>query len=267
MSSDRDRTVVKYRTFEVLCYPETLNDFRSNKISQDKTLITPIIFKNSKTGDVANQTELQNTFNTTDKNQILSTILNKGKYNLSTNEQRQLIEQKRREIINYIHTNYLNPKTKPPIPHSLALIETTLKEKSLKLKIDTNQTAESQFNKIRSKFIEILPLKKIETIHGKVLIPYNAWNMKGVQSYFYKTAKPIKENYDSSGASHEILLSQQTFDIFTTQMNRLTDNNFTFVSIDEAKELTSPHSSSSKKSKQSSKTRKSRKSGKKMGQL
>lgn len=237
MLTDKDRTVVKYKTFEVLCYPGTLRDYRTNNISQDKTLITPIIFKNSKTGDVANQKDLKKTFNTTDKTEILTTILNKGEYKLTTNELRQLTEQKRREIINHVHTNYLNPRTKPPIPHSLSLIETALKDKSLKLRIDTNQSAESQFNKIKSKFCELLPLKKIETIHGKVLIPYHAWNKKRVQSYFYTTAKPIKMIYDSSGASHEILLSQQTFDTFTTKMNTLTENNFTFVSIDEAKEL------------------------------
>ena len=151
------------------------------------------------------------------------------------NELRQLTEHKRREIIHYIHNSYLNPKTS--LPYSLSIIESALKES--KMRIDYTKSAESQFTppKVKDKFTSILPLKMVETLHGKILIPYQSWNTKGVQPYIYNTSKVLKENYDDKGVILEITLTQQLFDAFNTRLTTLTDNNYTFVSMDEAKKI------------------------------
>lgn len=241
----KDRTIIKHKGFEVICYPETLQKYRQNQLTAEKTYIIPTIFKNSTKGDVANSADIKKAFNTSDQTQCLLTILNKGTYNLTTKEMRQLKEQKRREIIHYIHNNFLNPQTK--YPWSLSVIETSLKES--KMPIDHTRSAESQFEKFRSKFVSHLPLKKIETVTGILLIPYTAWNKKGVQSYIRTNATITREDYIDKGISLEISLNQKQFDSFNTKLCHLTDKDFTFVSLDEAKKMASQESTTKYKPK------------------
>lgn len=231
--SNKDRTIIKHKSFEVICYPETISKFRANNLSADKTYLTPTIFRSASKGDVAKAADLQKAFNTSDQSQCLLIILNKGEFKLTTNELRQLTEQKRREIIHYVHSSFLNPKTN--LPYTLSVIETALKDS--KMRVDSTQSATSQFDKHRKKFVEIIPLKNIETVHGKILIPYITWNKKGVQSHFHTSATVLKEDYDTSGVSIEISLNQQQFDSFNTKLISLTDNDFTFVSTKEAAKL------------------------------
>lgn len=49
----------------------------------------------------------------------------KGDYQESTKERKEKVEQKRKEIINYIHKYYIDPKTKVPHPVSWGLYKLT----------------------------------------------------------------------------------------------------------------------------------------------
>lgn len=249
--SNKDRTIIKYKGFEVICYPETISKFRAQALSADKVYLTPTIFRSASKGDVAKVSDLQKALNTSDQSQCLSIILNKGEFKLTTSELRQLTEQKRREIIHYIHSSFLNPKNN--LPYTLSIIETALKDS--KMRIDHTQSATSQFDKFRKKFVETIPLKNIETVHGRLLIPYTSWNKKGVQQHLRTSATVLKEDYDSSGVSIEVSLNQQQFDSFNAKLTSLTDNDFTFVSTKEASKL-----ASNTKSKSKSKSKKSRSS-------
>lgn len=241
--SNKGRTIIKHLGFEVICYPDTLHKFRTNKLTAEQTYITPTIFKNASKGDVANSESLNKAFKTLDQTQCLLTILNKGSYNLTTNELRQLKEQKRREIIHYIHKNFLNPQTNYPWP--LSVIETALKDS--KIPIDHKRTASSQFDKFKTKFVTKLPLKTLETLTGKLLIPYTSWNKQGVQAHIRSSTTVTKEDYGDKGVSVEISLNQKKYDIFSSQLSHLTNSDFTFVSLDESKKLNSNSKTTSNK--------------------
>lgn len=247
--SNRDRTIIKHLGFEVICYPDTLQKFRANKLTPAQTYITPTIFKNASKGDVANSEALNKAFKTSDQTQCLLIILNKGNYNLTTKELRNLKEQKRREIIHYIHKNFLNPQTNYPWP--LSVIETAINDS--KMPIDYTKSVSSQFCKFKSKIVTKLPLKTLETLTGKLLIPYKSWNKKGVQPHIRSSTIVTKEDYGDKGVSLEISLNQQKYDTFSSILSYLTNRDFTFVSLDEAKKLASNSKTTSNKYKSKTK--------------
>jgi ribosome maturation protein SDO1 len=53
--------------------------------------------------------------------EMLKQILIKGDYQESTKERKEKVEQKRKEIVNFIHKYYVDPKTKVPHPVSIML--------------------------------------------------------------------------------------------------------------------------------------------------
>lgn len=57
--------------------------------------------------------------------EMLKQIIMKGDYQESTKERKEKVEQKRKEIINYIHKYYIDPKTKVPHPVSWGLYKLT----------------------------------------------------------------------------------------------------------------------------------------------
>lgn len=228
-----EKTIVKYKDFEVICYPETLTKFRNGQLTMEQTYLVPTIFKNSSKGNVAKSDAIKKAFGTTDAPTVLNEILKKGDFKLTTNELKQLNEKKRREIINYVHTSYLNPKNN--LPHSLSLIDSALTQS--KLSIDHRISADTQFEKHRKKFITILPIKAIESVDGKLLIPYKSWNTKGVQAFIHQSVKIYGENHDTDGLTLDISLNQNRFDGFMGKLIKLTDNNFTFVSISEGRKM------------------------------
>jgi len=151
------KSVVKYKTFEVLCKPESVLKFRGGALSIDKVLISDEIYTNSSKGLKASNQELKNTFNTTNKTEILNIILNKGEYRLTTKELAELTEQKRLAIINYTHTHYIDPVTGKPHPSSR--IGEVLKQ--IKLKVDPYEAPDRQFLKVRQKVNDIIRLKPV----------------------------------------------------------------------------------------------------------
>jgi ribosome maturation protein SDO1 len=66
-------------------------------------------------------------------------IMEKGEYNLSTAERKEKVEKKRKEIINYIHKYYTDPRSKTA--HPVTRIEGALSE--IKYNIDPDSMLHS----------------------------------------------------------------------------------------------------------------------------
>ena len=56
--------------------------------------------------------KLNKHFKTTNSNEIIKQILLKGELNLTTDQRRKMVEEKRKQIIQYINKNFVDPKTK-----------------------------------------------------------------------------------------------------------------------------------------------------------
>ena len=80
--------------------------------------------------------------------------------------QREQIDQKRKQIIQLIHKNSIDPKTGKP--HPPARIENAITE--AKVKINTEKTAEQQIQDIVNQINKIIPIR-IETREINIIIP------------------------------------------------------------------------------------------------
>ncbi len=159
--------VVKYQKFEVLCKSGTIKKYREGKIgSIDNVILTDDIYTNSSKGDKAKNSDLVAAFGTDKVMDCIKVILDKGEFALTVAEKKEMVDQKRKEVINYIHKYFVDPKTN--YPHPVTRIENTFQE--LKIVIDPFIPAERQFLDIHKKLLGKLTLKKV-TMDATITIP------------------------------------------------------------------------------------------------
>jgi ribosome maturation protein SDO1 len=142
--------------FEILVKPQPALDYklgRAVEISQ-LLLIDEIYFDASK-GTRASIEKLQKYFGTTDVLKVAEEIMKRGELQLTTEQRRRLIEDKRKQIIAFISRNCIDPRT--GAPHPPLRIEQALSQ--AKISIDPFKSAEEQAKTIIENLKPILPLK------------------------------------------------------------------------------------------------------------
>ena len=86
--------------FEVIVKPQSAFLFRLGKnLSISNVLVTETIFLDAGKGLKASEENLQEAFGTTDPREIATIILKKGTLQITGEQRRQLIEEKRNKII------------------------------------------------------------------------------------------------------------------------------------------------------------------------
>lgn len=78
----------------------------------------------------------------------------KGELNLTTDQRRKMVEEKRKQIIQYINKNFVDPKTK--LPHPIQRIENGLED--IRVVIDPFKKAEDQIKLVVDSLRKVLPL-------------------------------------------------------------------------------------------------------------
>jgi len=153
--------------FEILVKPELALPFRMGKItSVSKVLATETIFTDANKGLKASEEKLQKAFGTTDALEIAGAILKRGTLQLTTEQRRQLTEDKRRQIIFFIARQCVDPKTN--LPHPPMRIEQAMEQ--VHYPIDPFKEAEEQARDIIKLLRPILPIK-MEQVSVAVRIP------------------------------------------------------------------------------------------------
>ncbi|MCX8176406.1 MAG: ribosome assembly factor SBDS, partial [Candidatus Bathyarchaeota archaeon] len=110
--------------------------------------------------------KLKKMFGTTDPVKIAKTILDKGEVQLTTEQRRKLIEDKKKQIINFISRHCVDPKTN--LPHPPLRVEQALSQ--AKISIDPFKDADEQAKDVIQALRLILPLK-ILSVAFEVKIP------------------------------------------------------------------------------------------------
>lgn len=153
--------------FEVLVKPEKALDYRLGKISAiSEVLITETIFSDANKGTKVSEEALRKAFGTTDQLKIADIILKKGTLQLTTEQRRKMIEDKRRQIIAFISKNCVDPRTN--LPHPPLRIEHAMDK--IHYSIDPFKATEEQAREIIKLLRQILPLK-MEQVSVSVHIP------------------------------------------------------------------------------------------------
>ncbi len=153
--------------FEVLVKPEKALDYRLGKISAiSEVLITETIFSDANKGTKVSEEALRKAFGTTDQLKVADIILKKGTLQLTTEQRRKMIEDKRRQIIAFISKNCVDPRTN--LPHPPLRIEQAMEQ--IHYSIDPFKATEEQAREIIKLLRQLLPLK-MEQVSVSVHIP------------------------------------------------------------------------------------------------
>lgn len=155
------------KRFEVIIKPDLAFSF---KIGQTKSfaqaIVTETIYLDASKGLKASEEQLLEFFGTADPMEIISLILIKGKIQLTTEQRKQFIEEKRKQVISIISRQSVDPRTN--LPHPSLRIEQALEQ--IKFSIDPFKDAEEQAKDLIKLVRKVLPLK-IDQISVSIRIP------------------------------------------------------------------------------------------------
>ena len=153
--------------FEVLVKPQKALDYRMGKIAAiTEVLAAETIFSDANKGTKASEENLRKAFSTNDALKIAETILTKGTLQLTTEQRRKMIEDKRKQIVDFIARQSVDPKTN--LPHPPTRIENAMEQ--IRYSIDPFRPVEEQAKEIVKALRILLPLK-MEQIQLNVSIP------------------------------------------------------------------------------------------------
>ena len=207
------------KTFEVLVDCEKAVDFRHGKAQLDDVLATEKIYENAKQGKHASEHDMENIFKTSDSRKVAEIIIKEAKLELTADYQKKLREQKRKQIINMIHVNAVDPKTN--LPHPANRIENALEE--AKVRIDDIKSAEEQVQDIVSKIKAVLPIKyEIRKIQIKIPAQYTGKSFPILKQF----GKLLKDEWKNDGSLLAVIelpagMQESLFD----KLNNLTHGN------------------------------------------
>lgn len=152
--------------FEIFVDADKAYDYITGKIQDPlPALEVEDVFKDANKGDRQSQEKLRKAFNTEDLGKIAGIILKNGQVPLTTEQKNKLLEEKRKQIVNIIATNAIDPRTNAP--HTAQRIEIAMKES--KITIDGFKPASEQIEEIVKRLSVKLPLK-FSTVRIEVTI-------------------------------------------------------------------------------------------------
>ena len=166
-----DVSVVKFsfegEKFEILVKPDPALDFKLGKKKDiSSVLISDEIYSDSSKGTKPSTEKLLKAFKTEDQMAIAEIILKKGDLNLTTDQRRKMIEEKRKQIVEYIAKTFVDPRSH--LPHPPLRIEQAMKDG--RVSIDPQKNTEEQVKEIVEKLRSIIPLKS-ENLNLEIIVP------------------------------------------------------------------------------------------------
>ena len=180
--------------FEVLVDPYLARDFKEGKdVSFENLLASDEVFKDSKKGDRASSEDLNSAFGTSELTKIVKIILKEGEVQITAEQRKEMLEQKKKWIVSFINKNAVDPRSGSPHPPSR--IERAIEE--AKVHVDIFKSAESQVRDIVKAIKPILPIR-FEEVEVAVKIP-SEYAAKSV-SEMYSFGNVIQEEWQQDGS-------------------------------------------------------------------
>jgi ribosome maturation protein SDO1 len=169
--ADTKHTIVRLNIdgnkFEILVKPDPALEYKLGKRTDlSNVLISDEIYSDANKGSRVGIEKLVKYFNTTDPTEISKQILSRGELSLTTEQRRKMVEEKKKQIVQYINKNFVDPKTH--IPHPPMRIESAMDQ--ARLIIDPFKRAEEQIKVILDSLRKILPLKS-ESVRLTIIVP------------------------------------------------------------------------------------------------
>jgi ribosome maturation protein SDO1 len=193
------RLTVEGDKFELLVKPDPALEYKLGKRSDvSSVLVSDEVYSDANKGSRASSEKLMKHFKTADSIEVAKQILARGELNLTTDQRRKMVEEKRKQIVAYINRSFVDPKSH--LPHPIIRIEAAMEQ--ARVSIDPHKKAEDQVKDIVDALRAILPLKS-ETLKLIVRVPAQYAG----QSYsVIKTAGDLKgEEWQADGSLRVVI--------------------------------------------------------------
>ncbi len=166
------RLQISGEKFEIIVNPDFALNYKLGKLNDiDKVLVAYEVYSDVRKGLKAPSDKLMKYFKTTDVRKIADVIIKQGELQITAEQRRKLIEDKRKQIIAFIAKNCVDPRTNLPIP--ALRVEQAMDQ--VKISIDPFKEAEGQALKVIDALKSVLPLKiervKLEIKVGPEYVP------------------------------------------------------------------------------------------------
>jgi ribosome maturation protein SDO1 len=186
--------------FEILVKPDPALEYKlGKKMDISNIMISDEIYSDANKGTRSSTEKLMKQFKTTDQLEIAKQIMAKGDLNMNTDQRRKMIEEKKRQIVEYINKNFVDPKTH--MPHPVSRINTVLDE--ARLAIDPFRRLDDQIKNIVEPLRKVLPLKS-EVLELTVTVPAQ---FSGQSFSVFKSIGEIKSEQWLSDGSLQVVLN------------------------------------------------------------
>jgi ribosome maturation protein SDO1 len=191
-----DALILKFKKnnnrFEIFVDKDKAYPYHCGQIKSIRdVLIAEDIFKDAKKGEKWDEKTLIDAFETSDPYKIAEHILKNGEVPLTTDQRKEKIKEKTKQILETIRREAIDPRTNAP--HTMVRLENAFEQ--AKIHVDPFKPVDHQVEEVVKQLKFILPLK-IENVDIAIRIPAQY----AAQSYgIIKDYNPKKEEWGSQG--------------------------------------------------------------------
>ncbi len=193
------RLTVEGEKFEIIVKPDPALEFKLGKRKEvSGVLVSDEVYSDSNKGTRASTEKLMKAFKTTDAISIATIILQKGDLNLTTDQRRKMISEKRKQIVDFIAKSFVDPRSH--LPHPPLRIEQAMDD--ARVSIDPFRGVDEQTKEIVEQLRPIIPLKS-ENMLLEIVVPaqFAAQSYSVLKSF----GSLKKEEWQSNGSLKVIL--------------------------------------------------------------
>jgi len=193
------RLSVEGEKFEIIVKPDPALEFKLGKRKEmSGVLVSDEVYSDSNKGTRASEEKLMKAFKTTDSNSIATIIMQKGDLNLTTDQRRKMVTEKRKQIVDSIAKTFVDPRSH--LPHPPLRIEQAMDD--ARVSVDPFRNIDEQIKEIIEQLRSIIPLKS-ENMLLEVVVPaqFAAQSYSVLKSF----GSLKKEEWQSNGSLKVIL--------------------------------------------------------------
>lgn|SRR3990172_5920562 len=161
------RLTVDGERFEILVNPDNALSFKLGRnVELSQVIAIDEVYSDSSKGLRANTEKLKKSLGTTDHAEAAKIVLKRGDLQLTTDQRRKIVEDKRKQIVSIIARNFVDPRT--GLPHPPTRIEQAMQE--IRVSIDPFKDVQEQTKVVVDLLRPVIPLKS-EKMKIRVKVP------------------------------------------------------------------------------------------------
>ena len=147
--------------FEVLIDPDAALAIKRGEFDGEleDVIAAEDVFENASRGDRPAESDLETVFETIDPMEIIPEVVERGEIQITAEQRREMQEQKRKQLINRIARNAVNPQM-DDAPHPPERIERALEEAGFR--VDPMETVEAQVDDALDALRPVIPIRFAE---------------------------------------------------------------------------------------------------------